>query len=329
MPPCATAVLFSPTAMPKEPSPASIAGGPSSPSGTSTSPSSSRTGGRSTSPRPRTSPPPRARHNGRPQSARPSASGAVASFLDRHLPPVPWAPRPDQTPPDRTVDTEFSPKRLGKSVWQPPRPKRWGRAGRWELIASVGLLAVLFLGPWRSSREAGVQSGSQVAGRATLASGASTLGGVAQGINRQGEVILQDGTRIQLLGITLPALDASGQRNPPSNQSRASGAHWRPTAQETIRAATRLVSGRPVELEFDPLLPLEGQQGQPALLAYVWTLDDAGRRTGMLNAQLISLGHAQPAPLGGYAYRDLFLEAAQRARGAGLWAPNATPPPSP
>ena len=252
----------------------------------------------------------------------------MVAFLDRHLPPVPWAERPGRPPePDRDAGAAFSPKRLAQNVWRPPRAKRWRRAGRWEVIVSLGLLVAFFLGPWTSSREADVRPDPPAAS-ASPGAGAAVLRSVARGLNAQGELVLQDGTRVRLLGVTLSAFGPQTQGGPPPpNQPVGQGASWRPSSQQTTEAAARLVGGRPVEVEFDPMLPPDWQREQPALMAYVWALDGAGRRTGMLNAQLILLGHAQPTPLGGYAYRDLFVEAAGRARGAGLWDPSAPAPP--
>ena len=126
----------------------------------------------------------------------------------------------------------------------------------------------------------------------------------AVGADADGAVVLASGARIHLLGIEMPTAN-----DPPALRAAAA------------RGLDRLMRGRDVEIEFDPVLPSKAQQGQRVRVAYVWVLGADGARKGMANAMLLSNGLARPVTAMGYAHRARFVEAAALAQGrrVGVW----------
>ncbi|MEM1117266.1 MAG: hypothetical protein AAF845_07815 [Bacteroidota bacterium] len=129
---------------------------------------------------------------------------------------------------------------------------------------------------------------------------------VATGVTSDGVVTLASGAEVHLLGVQLPTAD-----DPTAVRAAA------------IRGLDRIMRGRRVRVEFDPVLPSRMQEGLPQMTAYVWLLNDEGQRRGMANAMLISRGLARPVTRLGYRHQAQFLEAARLAqsRAEGVWQP--------
>ena len=65
------------------------------------------------------------------------------------------------------------------------------------------------------------------------------------------------------------------------------------------------------------------QEGQGTTVAYVWVLDQEGRRKAMVNSALLARGLSRPVTTIGYRHQGAFIQAttAARGRGAGVWRP--------
>lgn len=180
-------------------------------------------------------------------------------------------------------------KGVGKRLFS----SSWKKAGAVEVIgAAMILMFAVVARPSADSAEA--------------ASSAPDLrSGVAMQATDDGAVVLSDGHLVRLLGVTLPL----AEEQPAEHRAALAG-------------IDRLVRGRAVRIEYDPVLPSASQSDQ-ATVGYVWLLDAEGRQSSMLNAVLIANGLA--TPVGGVAYRHAmrFDQAAQLAvaRRAGMWRP--------
>ncbi len=142
---------------------------------------------------------------------------------------------------------------------------------------------------------------------ADVASGPDGYEAVASGIAADGAVALASGARVHLMGISLPS-----DEDAPVVRSAA------------FEMLDRLVRGRRVYVEFDPLLPSSAQEGQGLTVAYVWILDSNGQRKALANSTLLARGLARPVTAIGFARQQEFLQVASLAqqRGAGVWRPS-------
>lgn len=134
----------------------------------------------------------------------------------------------------------------------------------------------------------------------------SPVEGVATGLAADGSIQLDSGVRVRMFGVILPTLS-----DPPL---------VRQTARETLADAVR---GQQLALEFDPLLTAQAQRGAGVQVGYVWLIDEAGYRRGMLNALVLAYGFGRPVTTIPYRYADQFSEAARIAaeRRVGIWTP--------
>ena len=182
----------------------------------------------------------------------------------------------------------------GAKAGSSPRPKTlatWKKATAVEGMVVLAVLAFLMLaGP---SSEAGPASSEP-----------DVVAAVAAGADADGAVVLASGARVHLLGVEMPTAD-----DPPAVRAAAT------------RGLDRLMQGRHVEIEFDPVLPSRAQRAQRVRVAYVWVLGADGTRKGMANAMMLSNGLARPVTAMGYAHRARFVEAATLAqsRRTGVW----------
>ena len=232
----------------------------------------------------------------------------------RRSPAAPRSTDPGASWEDRLLDG--ADRFLGATLAPRPRnekPQRGGLRSRllsssWKRTSAVEAVgaAVLLLVVVLARPDAG-----EAAAVADL--GPDLFEGVATGVGADGAVTLASGARIHLLGVTLPTAE-----DPPVVRAAA------------FEMLDRLVRGRPVQVEFDAVLPSHLQEGQPMTVAYLWVLDGAGRRQAMANTVLLARGLARPVTTLGYAEQGAFLEATYLAqnRGAGLWRPDPTAPPA-
>ena len=166
----------------------------------------------------------------------------------------------------------------------------WKKAGAVEVVGAA--LILLFAVVARPSADA-----------ASAVAEPDLRTAVAMQATADGAVLLSDGHRVRLLGVALPHAD----EQPTEHRAALAG-------------IDRLVRGRAVRVEYDPILPSESQ-GEQQSVGYVWLLDAAGRQSSMLNAVLIANGLATPVPGVAYRHAVRFDEAAQLAlaRRAGMW----------
>ena len=234
------------------------------------------------------------------------------------MPPSPSQPRRRPAPPpppspweDRLLDG--ADRLLGAALGPPPDPKAGGRprgparlfSGSWkrasaaEAVGAALLLLLVVIARPAADEDAGFADAA-----------ADTFDGVATGVAADGAVVLASGARVHLLGVTLPTAE-----DPPVVRAAA------------FEMLDRLVRGRRVQVGFDPVLPSHLQEGQPMTVAYLWVIDEAGRRQVMANTALLARGLGRPVTALGYAEQGAFVEAtyAAQGRGAGLWR---QPPPA-
>ncbi len=222
----------------------------------------------------------------RPRARRP-APRPPATWEDRLLGGVDQILGATMTP-RPTTSRRRSPTEGGRK--KPLFPTSWKRASAVEGVGMV--LILLFVIVARPAPDA--------SGDGAL----ETFAGVAAGVTPDGAVVLTSGARVRLLGLTLPS-----DQDAPMVQSVA------------FEMLDRLVRGRRVEVEFDPVLPSDVQEGEPEAVAYVWVLDQAGDRRAMVNVALLARGLARPVTAVAFRYQTEFLGAAASAksRGAGVW----------
>ena len=196
-------------------------------------------------------------------------------------PPSPRGPGPEKGGRKTGGPKKKDSKRLFSSSWK--------RASAIEGVA-VGMI-LLFVVIARPSPEPTVAPHERVEA-------------VASGVTSDGAVALASGARVRLLGVTLPTGEDA-----PVVQSAA------------FEMLDRLVRGRRIQIEFDPVLPSAAQEKQRTAVAYVWVLDGDGQRKAMVNVALLARGLARPVTAVGFGYQQEFLRAATlaKARGAGVW----------
>lgn len=133
----------------------------------------------------------------------------------------------------------------------------------------------------------------------------SPVEGTALRFDADGSIVLDSGVRAMMFGVALP-----GPSDPPVVAR---------LARQTIGEAIR---GQRVALEFDPALTAADQRGQSVQVGYVWLIDEAGYRRGMLNALVLAYGFGRPVSTIPYRYQAQFADAARLAqqRQAGVWA---------
>ena len=133
----------------------------------------------------------------------------------------------------------------------------------------------------------------------------SPVEGTATNLGADGSIQLDTGVRVMMFGVSLP----NSSDSPVVSQ----------TARQTIRDAVR---GQRVALEFDPGFTAAAQRGQPVQAGYVWFIDEAGYRRGMLNAIVLAYGFGRPVTTLSHKYQEQFTEAAElaRSRRQGIWS---------
>ena len=187
----------------------------------------------------------------------------------------------------------------GGSGGRPPdekRPRRPGKASwkRATAIEGVGVLLILLF----------VMIGRPGSEAADVARGPDGFAAPATGVAADGAVVLGSGVRIHLLGISMPT-----EGDAPVVRSAA------------FEMLDRLVRGRRVYVEFDPVLPSDVQRGQDMTVAYVWVLGADGQRKALANTALLARGLARPVTSVAFARQNEFVRAAAvaRQRSAGVW----------
>lgn len=132
----------------------------------------------------------------------------------------------------------------------------------------------------------------------------SPVEGIAVSFERNGTIRLNTGVSVRMFGVSLP------------------GASDRPVVVQTARETlNEVVRGQKLAVEFDPVLTAVAQRGQPTQVGYVWFIDEAGYRRGMLNALVLAYGFGRPVTSIAYRYDEQFAEAGRLAqsRRVGVW----------
>ncbi len=130
---------------------------------------------------------------------------------------------------------------------------------------------------------------------------------------------LSDGTRVRLIGIDTPETHPSGKLGRDAERSGMDRETIRELGRRASAYAEELALGMPVELEY-------GSQSRTdrygRTLAYVWVLDEYGRRLYRVNDRLVADGYANIYSGIPFEYSDEYLEYEREAReeGRGLWA---------
>ena len=254
-------------------------------------------------------PAPRRRPSRAPKGPAPASASweaTVLSGMDRVLRASLGQPGPDEraepSPPRAAPRSE----RRGAPVADPPRSglRRWigapaKPAGRRTRTLEIGVAIVALLFAFTQRPSATAEAGTAAPGAAGPA-----LESVAMSLTPDGSVQLQNGVRVQMLGVTLPGADDAPV-----------------VAQTAMRTLADVVKGQHVVVEYDPLLPAQAQEGQPTQVGYVWFVGPQGERRGMLNALVLRYGFGRPVVSVSYRYRTRFAEATRIAQQqhAGVW----------
>lgn len=139
---------------------------------------------------------------------------------------------------------------------------------------------------------------------------------------------LSDGQKVRLIGVDTPEKYTSSKLRRDAQRTGQDEATIRALGERASAHANSLVEGRRVELEYDPANAATGHRGRYGrTLAFVWVLDERGRRSYLVNARLIQDGYANALTRYPYATERQAqfrrLERAARAAGRGLWADGA------
>ena len=196
--------------------------------------------------------------------------------------------------PERRRTPAAAPTGLRRWLGGPAKPTQ--RRTR-TLEIGVAIAALLFAFTQRPS-------GAAEAGTAPPGATGPALEGVTTSLAPDGSLQLQNGVRVQMLGVTLPGADDAPV-----------------VVQTAMRTLADVVKGQRVVVEYDPLLPARAQEGQPTQIGYVWLVGPQGERRGMLNALVLRYGFGRPVVSVGYRYRTRFAEATRIAQQqhAGVW----------
>ena len=164
----------------------------------------------------------------------------VVAFLDRHLPPVPWNAGPRERPAPRAAST-------------PKRPVRHGK-----LEAFIGLIVFVLVLPYVQDAMEPADAAAPVADTTSTIQGAS---GVDDGYTRvvgftgNGEVQLEDGRRIGLLGVLVPTRDQNSLNSQILIARNQEATSLLPLfAEEVAHVVQQLTHAHRVEVGFDPAL---------------------------------------------------------------------------
>lgn len=129
---------------------------------------------------------------------------------------------------------------------------------------------------------------------------------------------LSDGTMLRLIGIDTPEVHPSPKLSRDAERSDMDRETIRELGRRASAYAAELALGRPVELEYGSGRRTD-RYGRT--LAYVWVLDEYGRRLYRVNDRLVADGYANIYSGIPFEYSDEYLEYEREAReeGRGLW----------
>ncbi|MXW64306.1 MAG: thermonuclease family protein [Bacteroidetes bacterium SB0662_bin_6] len=129
---------------------------------------------------------------------------------------------------------------------------------------------------------------------------------------------LSDGTMLRLIGIDTPEVHPSPKLSRDAERSDMDRETIRELGRRASAYAAELALGKPVELEYGSGRRTD-RYGRT--LAYVWVLDEYGRRLYRVNDRLVADGYANIYSGIPFEYSDEYLEYEREAReeGRGLW----------
>lgn len=129
---------------------------------------------------------------------------------------------------------------------------------------------------------------------------------------------LSDGTMLRLIGIDTPEVHSSPKLSRDAERSDMDRETIRELGRRASAYAAELALGQPVELEYGSGRRTD-RYGRT--LAYVWVLDEYGRRLYRVNDRLVADGYANIYSGIPFEYSDEYLEYEREAReeGRGLW----------
>ena len=129
---------------------------------------------------------------------------------------------------------------------------------------------------------------------------------------------LSDGTMLRLIGIDTPEVHPSPKLSRDAERSDMDRETIRELGRRASAYAAELALGKPVELEYGSGRRTD-RYGRT--LAYVWVLDEYGRRLYRVNDRLVADGYANIYSGIPFEYSDEYLEYERQAReeGRGLW----------
>ena len=140
---------------------------------------------------------------------------------------------------------------------------------------------------------------------------------------------LSDNRRVRLIGIDTPEVHASDKLRRDAERSERDVETIQALGQQASSHARELVLGEPVELELDPANEATGHEDNYGrVLAYVWVLDEEGRREFNVNRRMVEAGYANAYTRFPFRESEAFMAAQREAReqDRGLWANDALEP---
>ena len=129
---------------------------------------------------------------------------------------------------------------------------------------------------------------------------------------------LSDGTRVRLIGIDAPEMHPSGKLSRDAERTGMDRKEIQALGRRATEHASTLALGRPVELEYGAGPETDFYD---RTLAYVWVLDEQGRRLYRVNDFMVIDGYAETYSRAPFEYMEEYQEYERQARleERGLW----------
>jgi len=133
---------------------------------------------------------------------------------------------------------------------------------------------------------------------------------------------LSNGETVRLIGIDSPEKYMSDHLREDARRKDMDIETIKELGREASKYAQQLVEGKQVELTFDQAnTDSDHRGGYGRLLAYVWILDESGKRQFMVNRRMVEDGYAYAYTKYPFKFMEEFrkLEREARKQKLGLW----------
>ena len=136
---------------------------------------------------------------------------------------------------------------------------------------------------------------------------------------------LSDGRTVRLIGIDTPEVHASAKLTRDARRSDRDRRTIQALGRMASKHAAQLAARQRVALEFDPANAADDHVDRYGrVLAYVWVLDETGRRLFSVNERLLADGYANAYTTYPFKHAEKYLDLQRAARSSerGLWDPD-------